>query len=285
MYSDCLQFTTYPPHIPYDTKPDSFNYELWLKLSSTSDDKSSTSSNPKMTPLFLFPSSSQASDLISSSQAIPDSSVSSSHAHLPPSKGIVNPLDWPDLDLINLQVFLNYLIDDSGKASSNDSADDQGVLPLGPRHLISTDMGHSLESITNIESNTLHNTSRDASLLASSHILSSNDITLACDNKTIPSLRCPYGECKKLFTTVHSLRTHLRIHDPERPYHCDECDKYFDKIHDLQRHMLTHLTAKGFPCSTCGRGFSRSDAVKRHTRKCIGKPDKRQTDGAKTKPC
>ncbi|KAF9295252.1 hypothetical protein BGZ74_010907 [Mortierella antarctica] len=51
---------------------------------------------------------------------------------------------------------------------------------------------------------------------------------------------CTFPGCRRLFTRLFNMRTHLRTHNPnqERPFVCSEptCRKRFSRKHDMQRH-------------------------------------------------
>ncbi|KAI8915326.1 hypothetical protein DFJ77DRAFT_430361, partial [Powellomyces hirtus] len=76
---------------------------------------------------------------------------------------------------------------------------------------------------------------------------------------------CPHPGCGKHFTRHFNLKSHLPLHDPERPrlFDCNECGKSFFKQNDLARHANTHGGENQCECS-CGKRYSRVDALKRH---------------------
>ncbi|KAJ3014317.1 hypothetical protein HKX48_005220 [Thoreauomyces humboldtii] len=83
---------------------------------------------------------------------------------------------------------------------------------------------------------------------------------------------CPHKDCGKEFTRHFNLKSHLPLHDPERPrpFSCHACEKSFFKQNDLARHEQTHTGETERACS-CGKRYSRVDALKRHVKQtgCI----------------
>lgn len=73
----------------------------------------------------------------------------------------------------------------------------------------------------------------------------------------------PCPTCRKIFSRLYSLRAHLRIHGPERPFHCTSCPATFARSYDLKRHTKLH-DKTAWRCSGCDKMFSRRDAIKRH---------------------
>ena len=84
---------------------------------------------------------------------------------------------------------------------------------------------------------------------------------------------CLYPDCNKRFTRAYNLRSHMRTHTKQRPFHCSICDQSFVRLHDMKRHEALHSGVKAFVCQGvlksgapwgCGRRFARQDALSRH---------------------
>ena len=73
----------------------------------------------------------------------------------------------------------------------------------------------------------------------------------------------PCPTCRKSFSRLFSLRTHQRIHDPDRPFSCTFCPASFARAYDLKRHVKVH-DKTAWKCAGCDKMFSRPDAIKRH---------------------
>ncbi|KAJ8364248.1 hypothetical protein SKAU_G00130790 [Synaphobranchus kaupii] len=79
---------------------------------------------------------------------------------------------------------------------------------------------------------------------------------------------CP--NCQKTFKTARYLKTHMKIHSGQVPYHCDQCDKPFTQLGDLKTHRRTHTGERPYQCSQCGKCFGRSGTLKKHWRTHTG---------------
>ncbi|XP_023674900.2 uncharacterized protein [Paramormyrops kingsleyae] len=79
---------------------------------------------------------------------------------------------------------------------------------------------------------------------------------------------CP--SCHKTFKTARYLKTHMKIHSGQVPYHCDQCDKPFTQLGDLKTHQRTHTGERPYQCSQCGKCFGRSGTLKKHWRTHTG---------------
>ncbi|KAI8908209.1 hypothetical protein DFJ77DRAFT_168667 [Powellomyces hirtus] len=115
----------------------------------------------------------------------------------------------------------------------------------------------SLESLSQFETASPPPTSRSTSARLSKD---------AAARRRAPKYICPHPGCGKHFTRHFNLKSHLPLHDPQRPrpFGCTECPKSFFKQNDLARHTATtHGSENQCECS-CGKRYSRIDALKRH---------------------
>lgn len=46
--------------------------------------------------------------------------------------------------------------------------------------------------------------------------------------------------CKKVLSGTSSLKVHMRIHDPDRPFKCNQCKKGYITEYDYKRHLSKH---------------------------------------------
>lgn len=75
---------------------------------------------------------------------------------------------------------------------------------------------------------------------------------------------CPL--CGKNYARPSTLKTHMRIHSGERPFHCKVCNKSFSQAANLTAHLRVHSGEKPFACSICHKTFSQSSSVTTHMR-------------------
>ncbi|KAJ5768868.1 hypothetical protein N7520_003427, partial [Penicillium odoratum] len=57
--------------------------------------------------------------------------------------------------------------------------------------------------------------------------------------RTVEDLTCP--TCSRVYTKLYNLRSHLRVHETNRPFSCEFCQKSFARKNDCNRHRKIHL--------------------------------------------
>lgn len=79
------------------------------------------------------------------------------------------------------------------------------------------------------------------------------------DNSTF---RC--GICNKTFSRMSGLRTHIRMHNGQRPFKCNHCDLAFTTNRALKMHTRIHSGERPYKCNQCTKTFTRKDELQAH---------------------
>ncbi|XP_050434863.1 zinc finger protein 76-like [Adelges cooleyi] len=81
--------------------------------------------------------------------------------------------------------------------------------------------------------------------------------------------KCNITDCGKPFLTSYSLKIHERVHTKQKPFVCakDECQKAFNTVYRLRAHQRLH-TGETFDCmhTGCGKCFTTFSDLKKHFR-------------------
>uniref|UniRef100_W5U9V0 Gastrula zinc finger protein XlCGF26.1 n=1 Tax=Ictalurus punctatus TaxID=7998 RepID=W5U9V0_ICTPU len=72
--------------------------------------------------------------------------------------------------------------------------------------------------------------------------------------------------CRKSFKQKGTLKTHMIVHQKERPFACGYCIKRFKLKSHLKEHERIHTGEKPFSCPVCMMSFTRSNPMKIHLR-------------------
>ncbi|XP_076848979.1 uncharacterized protein LOC143496690 isoform X2 [Brachyhypopomus gauderio] len=72
--------------------------------------------------------------------------------------------------------------------------------------------------------------------------------------------------CGKSYSCAKVLNVHLISHTGERPFACGYCEKRFKLKSHLKEHERIHTGEKPFSCPVCRKCFTRSNPVKIHIR-------------------
>ncbi|KAF5288068.1 hypothetical protein FQR65_LT12118 [Abscondita terminalis] len=71
--------------------------------------------------------------------------------------------------------------------------------------------------------------------------------------------------CGKGFHSIHTRRSHLRIHDPKKKFLCKYCGKSFRWKGQLKVHERSHTGEKPFKCLYCPKAFGYRESLITHS--------------------
>ncbi|XP_035796363.1 zinc finger protein 415-like [Anopheles albimanus] len=78
--------------------------------------------------------------------------------------------------------------------------------------------------------------------------------------------KCFHDGCGGSFKDRVGLRSHVRIHAPEKRYACSQCPMRFHTNNNRMAHERTHNGQKPFVCPKCHKAFAESGNLKCHIR-------------------
>ena len=70
--------------------------------------------------------------------------------------------------------------------------------------------------------------------------------------------------CSAVFSSVRSLRAHLTIHDPSRPFPCTICGMKCKTSGNMRQHMQAHTATPNLCCPYCDKRFHRTSYFEEH---------------------
>jgi len=65
------------------------------------------------------------------------------------------------------------------------------------------------------------------------------------------------------FDKLRKYKTHMKIHEDDKPYRCTHCSQTYSLPENLRLHVAIH-DESNLTCPECGKSFSRLASFKQH---------------------
>lgn len=70
--------------------------------------------------------------------------------------------------------------------------------------------------------------------------------------------------CDKVFATPYTLKSHMKLHNNDRPFKCDECGMGFALMSCLKTHMKCKHVGQTYRCQICGKALKSAHYLSIH---------------------
>ncbi|GIY47115.1 hypothetical protein CDAR_212331 [Caerostris darwini] len=133
-----------------------------------------------------------------------------------------------------------------------------------PLHLSITEASYKTDGISSGGSSSCQKTKRNTSTSSkecSSSALSSSKKSRDQGKKYVCDV------CRKEFSYLSRLKTHMRIHTGEKPHICEICQKTFSRSSTLKSHEVIQSGTKPHHCEYCDFETAHKNFLNRHSKK------------------